>query len=133
MSTQLAAATRRRAEQTRERARAALRLLDRDGAPITYVAIAKAAGVSRALLYRDPELRDAINKLRDRTPPGTPRRPVAQRMSQASRDELLASLRDEVKTLRQENHALRQRLATVLGEERAHTTMPVPNTSATCL
>ncbi len=119
MSTHLAAATRRRAEQTRERARAALRLLDRDGAPITYVAVAKAARVSRSLLYRDPELRQTINKLRDRPPTTTPRQPAAQRMSQASREELLAGLRDEVKTLRQQNHALRARLATVLGDERA--------------
>lgn len=124
MSTHLAAATRRRAEQTRTRARAALRRLDRDGAPITYVAVAKAAGVSRALLYRDPELREAINKLRDLQPTSLPRQPAAQLMSPASRDELLAGLRDEVKTLRQENHTLRLRLATVLGEERA--TAPRP-------
>ena len=124
MSTHLAAATRRRAEQTRTRARAALRRLDRDGAPITYVAVAEAAGVSRALLYRDPELREAINKLRDLQPTSLPRQPAAQLMSPASRDELLAGLRDEVKTLRQENHTLRLRLATVLGEERA--TAPRP-------
>jgi hypothetical protein len=40
-------------------------------------------------------------------------------MSQASRDELLANLRSEVKTLREENRALRARLADVLGEQRS--------------
>lgn len=120
MSEPLAAATRRRVEQTRARAREALRRLDRDGTPITYTAVAQAADVSRALLYRDPELRDTISKLRQHTT-SAPRLPVAQRMSQASRDELLANLRSEVKTLREENRALRARLAEVLGEQRADT------------
>lgn len=120
MSTHLAAATRRRADETRARARATLRRLDRDGTPITYAGVAKAAGVSRALLYRDPELRETINKLRDRHTTAPPQ-PAAQRMTQASRDELLATLREETKTLREENRALRARLATVLGEERART------------
>lgn len=118
MNAHLTAATRRRAEQTRDRARAALRRLDSEGAPITYAAVARTAGVSRALLYRDPELRDSIDKLRDRAPTTAPRPPAAQQMSRASRDELLATLRAEVKTLRNENQALRTRLATVLGEER---------------
>ena len=47
----LAAATRRRAESTRQRARIALQDLDRAGAPITYASVAHAAGISRSLLY----------------------------------------------------------------------------------
>lgn len=119
MSEHLAAATRRRVESTRARARDALRRLDHDGAPVTYTAVAQAAGVSRALLYRDPELRETIDKLRQHAT-SPPRRPAAERMSQASRDELLATLRSEITTLRQENHALRARLAEVLGEHRAN-------------
>lgn len=118
MSEHLQAATRRRAEQTRARAREALRRLDHDGTPITYTGVAHAAGVSRALLYRDPELREAISKLR-RQPASTPRPPAAQRMSPASRDEILATLRTEISALRAENHALRTRLANSLGEQRA--------------
>lgn len=120
MNEHLTLATRRRVEQTRARARKAIRRLDRAGAPITYTAVARAAGVSRALLYRDTELRQTISRLRGR-PTTTARPPAAQRMSQASRDELLATLRSEVRTLRQENQALRARLAGVLGEQRAGT------------
>lgn len=114
----LAAATRRRAESTRERARAALHDLDRAGTPITYTAVAQTAGISRALLYRDPQLREQINRLRS---PATrsPRPPAAQRMTQASREELLATLREEVKALRAENQTLRLQLATRLGESRS--------------
>jgi len=45
------AAARRRAEQTRERAIAALRLMDATGQRITFDAVSRAAGVSRSWLY----------------------------------------------------------------------------------
>ncbi len=114
----LAAASRRRAESTRQRARAALQNLDRAGTPITYASVAHAAGISSALLYRDPQLREQINRLRS-SATRSPRQPAAQRMSQASRDELLTTLREEVQALRAENHALRLQLANRIGENRA--------------
>jgi hypothetical protein len=115
----LAAATRRRVTDTRERARTALQRLDREGSTINYVTVARVASVSRALLYRDPELRAAINRLRSPNRTTAPRQPATQRMTQTSREELLATLRAEVHTLRTENQALRARLAAVLGEQRA--------------
>lgn len=123
---QLQAATLRRADAARTRARTALRLLDQQGAPINYVTVAQAGNVSRSLLYRDPELRAEIDRLRSPAPTGMPRQPAAQQMSQASRRELDATLRHEIKELRHENHALRNRLATVLGEIRSqhHQTRP---------
>lgn len=116
---ELHAATLRRATATRTRAREALRRLDQQGATINYVTVADAANVSRSLLYRDPEIRAEVNRLRDpvRT---TTQRPAAERMSQASRDELDAALRSEIKELRRENQALRSQLATSLGEQRGH-------------
>lgn len=122
----LQAATRRRATTTRTRAREALRRLDQQGTTINYVTVAEAAGVSRSLLYRDPELRAEIDRHRTPAPTTAPRRPAAERMSQASRDELHAALRCEVKELRRENQALRGRLATTLGEERDQIHQPRP-------
>lgn len=116
--THLHAATLRRATDTRARARATLRRLNQQGATINYVTVAEAAGVSRSLLYRDPELRAEINRLRNRALTATPRQPAAERMSQASRDELHATLRHEVTELRRENQALRTRLAATLGDQR---------------
>ena len=121
----LHAATLRRATNTRARARATLRRLNQQGATINYVTVAEAAGVSRSLLYRDPELRVEIDRLRNPARTTTPRQPAAERMSQASRDEIhgagrpAATLRHEVKELRRENQALRTRLAATLGEQRS--------------
>ena len=86
--------------------------------------MAHAAGISRALLYRDPQLREQINRLRS-SATRSPRQPAAQRMSQASRDELLTTLREEVQALRAENQALRLQLATRIGANRAADRAPV--------
>ena len=115
----LHAATLRRASDTRARARDTIRRLNQQGAAINYVTVAEAAGASRSLLYRDPELRAEIERLRNPALTTKPRPPAAERMSQASRDELNAALRHEVKELRRENQALRTRLATTLGEQRS--------------
>ncbi|MDN5724169.1 MAG: DUF6262 family protein [Corynebacterium sp.] len=122
MNDQLADATRRRSQDTRARAREAIRKLDRNGDAVNYVTVARAANVSRSLLYRDPTLRQEIETLRAPDHNPAPRRPTAQRMSAASREERLASLHDEIRTLRSENRALRERLAAVLGEDRANHT-----------
>ena len=59
--TPLAIAAARRHELTRARAIQALRELDRAGAPVTFAAVAAAAGISRSwlcLLYTSPSPRD---------------------------------------------------------------------------
>ncbi len=117
---QLHAATLRRANSARTRARTALRNLDKQGTPINYVIVAEAAGVSRSMLYRDPELRGEIDRLRDAAHITTTGRPAVERMTQASRDERDAALRCEIKQLRNENQPLRNQLAALLGEQRIH-------------
>jgi len=124
----LAAATQRRLTDTRARVRAALQRLDSEGSMINYGTVANAASVSRSLLYRDPELRKEIHRLRGITPSTSPTPPVSQRMTQASREELIHTLRSELRTLRHENQALRDRLATVLGKERATQQQATPTT-----
>lgn len=122
--TNLLVATQRRAEDTRERARTALRRLDREGIPVTFVTVAKAAAVSRALLYRDPDLRAEIERLRTTDRKLTQRLPAAQRSSEASRRQRLEDLHEEVRRLRADNHELRERIATLLGEQRLPTAQP---------
>ena len=118
----LVAATRHRTEATRERARLALRKLDRDGTPVSFVAVANAAGVSRSLLYRDPDLHAEIDRLRTRSPLNTIRPPAVERASDTSLQQRLAAALQDNHTLRTENHQLREQIALLLGQQRAATT-----------
>ena len=59
-----AAATRRRGDHPRPQPQRQ----DRAGEPISYRAVAQAAGVSRAWLYRQPDLRIEIDRLRTTSP-----------------------------------------------------------------
>ena len=58
------AAARQRRELTRAKAIQALRALDAKGAPVTFEAVAAAAGVSRSWLYAQPDIRAEIERLR---------------------------------------------------------------------
>lgn len=120
--TALAAATLQRAQSTRERAREALRQLDRDGLPVTFAAVADTAGVSRSLLYRDPDLRAEIETLRPTQPaPGPGRPPAIQRSTDASLQRRLTAALDDNRALRAENGLLRDQIAIMLGQQRAAT------------
>lgn len=122
----LTVATRRRTETTRERARTALRRLDRAGTPITFVAVAASADVSRSLLYRDPDLRAEIDRLRSRDPLGPIRPPAVEQTSDASLQQRLGTALEDNRMLRDENHQLRGQLAVLLGEQRAAATPAAP-------
>jgi hypothetical protein len=63
-SRHLVAAAQRRSDQTLARAQQALRELQTAGQPISVAAVAARAGVSRAWLYTQPELRQQITALR---------------------------------------------------------------------
>jgi hypothetical protein len=115
----LTAATLRRIETTRARAREALRRLDRDGHSITFTAVAEAADVSRSLLYSDPALRAEIEALRTVRPAGANQPPVAQRASDDSLHQRLAAALEDNHALRAEIQLLRDQLAITLGEQRA--------------
>ncbi len=100
------------------RARTAIGAMDRAGKPITFTAVARAAGVSRGWLYNQPDLRDVIVRLRSDRPTAPPV-PSPQRATPASLRQRLDDARDELARLRAENGALRDQLARRLGEQRA--------------
>jgi hypothetical protein len=106
----LGAAATRRSQAAQARAKTALRALDARGEPITFQAVAHAAGVSRQWLYTQPELRDEIEQLRaaDSNPEGRPV-PARERASENS-------LRHRNRALLEENHRLRAELAAVKDE-----------------
>jgi hypothetical protein len=115
------AAAQRRAEQTRERAIAALRRMDATGQRITFETVAKQAQVSRSWLYSQEDLRAEIERLRDRHP-ATPSAPVPPQRQRASDPSLLRRLEAataRIRRLEADNQQLRDALARALGERRA--------------
>jgi hypothetical protein len=114
--TPIAAAAARKRDDALGRANAAVRELDHAGTAITFQTVARAAGVSRQWLYKQPDLRREIERLRGAGPgPGVP---TAQRMTDASLRQRIRSLLDENHRLRGETAELRAELAIAYGERR---------------
>ncbi len=120
-SRHIIAAARRRAEQTRQRAIAALRRMDATGQRITFDTVSRMAGVSRSWLYAQDDLRAGIERLRDRHPavPPAPVPPQRQRASDSSLLRRLEAATARIRHLKADNQQLRDALARALGERRA--------------
>lgn len=111
-----AAAARRR--RTVERAEHALRELDREGAAVSFQAVARRAGVSRQWLYTQPTLRTEIERLRDRPAAEADDIPARQRATDSSLHQRVETLRAENQRLREENASLKAELALAYGQQR---------------
>jgi hypothetical protein len=119
-SAHMISAAKRRHELTRAKAIRALRELDHTGAPVTFEAVARAAGVSRSWLYAQPEIKTDIQRLRDlgARSPHTPI-PARQRSSDASLLRRLEIANNRIRELTADNQRLHRQLAQVLGHNRA--------------
>ena len=117
----LAEAAERRSELAAERARRAIRRLDKAGEPISFQAVARAASVSRQFLYSHDQLRGEIERLRAAHLQATDGQqvPAAQRPSEASLKARNQMLIDENRRLRTEVAGLGEELAGAWGELRA--------------
>jgi hypothetical protein len=113
----LAHASTRRHQAALTAARHAIEQLRREGRPVNYAAVAHAAGVSRAWLYRQDQIRDLISQLRDHQPPAAAL--TTQRASTDSLRQRLDSARAEINRLRAENRSLRGQLARQPGLQRS--------------
>ena len=120
----LVEAAARRHELTRAKAIQALRELDRAGTPVTFAAIATAAGISRSWLYTQPDISDRIRRLRGKTDGAGSAGavPAGQRATDASLRARLAAALDRNKQLADDNARLRRQLARALGEQRSSRT-----------
>jgi len=113
---QLAAVNRRKREAHEERVRRALAGLRARGEPISFPAVARAAGVSRGYLYANSALKLEITAARGEDPNGAGR----ERRS-ASEESLQARVRallEENRRLRAELQDMRAELAVLFGEAR---------------
>ena len=110
-------ARRRAAEQKLQQVRDAVASLRRHKAPVTYPAVARAAGVSRTFLYANPEARalisEAVSKGRHKAPaPGT------GGDQEPSWRERALNAEAALKTAEAEIAAQRRRMAILLGQIR---------------
>ena len=126
----LAQAAARRHQAALAKASHAIERLDRTSQPVTFSAVAAAAGVSRTWLYRNPAIRDLITGLRTEPPHRQHKGSTASHRG-ILRTRLDAA-REEITRLRAENAALRQQAARHLGQQRAQRSAH-NLTSATCL
>ena len=118
-------ATQRRSADARKRAEEALASATKSRTPITVVAVAKAAGVSRSWLYTQSDLMDAITHLQQRQP--SPARTGQQPATVASLQNRLDAANHRNKQLRGQVAELTQRLEIAYGEIRAlRNTQPNP-------
>jgi len=119
----LAEAAARRHELTRSKAIQALRELDRAGTPVTFAAIASAAGISRSWLYTQPDIRSQVQQLRGSRGPGTATAiPATQRPTDSSLRARLTTALQRNQALAEENARLRRQLARALGDQRSSRT-----------
>src|SRR3954454_4386010 len=129
--THLRAAAQRRRAQTLQRARDALRQLEAAGEPITFDLVARTAQVSRAWLYSEPDIRQAIEQLRTQHR-ATTSAPVqaSQRASDASLLARLQAAHARNRELASEVRQLREQLARAHGQLRAARLLSAPPSSA---
>ncbi len=106
--------------EKRDRAFAAIEALEAQGVPISFTAVAAAAGVSRSLVYAQG-VRDRVEIARARQiepgrPPATPRSDKHPVTHESLRTDL-AVAREQIRQLRAGEAALRARLRLQLGVE----------------
>lgn len=107
-----------RHDTTLRRAEHTLRRLASRGETVTYRRVAEQAGVSRSWLYRQHDLRQQIDQLRDAATTPARTLPSAERATADSLRQQLHTYRGEIARLRAENQALREQLARRLGVDR---------------
>jgi 7-keto-8-aminopelargonate synthetase-like enzyme len=117
-SRHLIEAARRRREQTLARAHHALQQLEASGQPVTIAAVAAHAGVSRAWLYAETDLRTRIHALRNQTVDTTATRPPNDASSEASLRNRLTLAHQRIRELTDQNRHLRDQIAHLHGQLR---------------
>jgi Family of unknown function (DUF6262) len=104
-----------RHQQTIQRTEQGIRLLLQDGKSINFNTVAQAAGVSTAWLYQHPEVRSRIEHLRAQQSERQVSAPKSK-ASDASKDAMLATLRQRVKQVEAENRELKRQLEVLYGQ-----------------
>lgn len=101
-------------QQAFEKVDQGIKQLVKDKQRINFNTVAKASGVSKAWLYKEPEVKARIEQLREQAL-GQKKLPPRQRASDASKDSLILTLRNRLKKSEQENVDLRRQNEVAFG------------------
>ncbi len=113
----LQATARAKADATRQRVEEALGLLVKEGRAVNFQVVAAAAPCSTAWLYQHDDIKRRIMHLRaQQSPRAQAVVPPRERASDASKDAIIAALRQANKRLREENATPKRQLEVVYGE-----------------
>ncbi len=114
-TTGIKAAAQKKREAAFAKTEEAIKKLLKEKKPINFESVAQTAGVTRAWLYNQPELRSRIEALRSQQAQKK-ELPVEIKASDASKTALIAELRRQNKELRAKNQKLKRELELAYGQ-----------------
>lgn len=90
-----------------------IRQLLKEGKPVNFNTVAQAADVSKAFLYKEPEIKERIEQLRRQ---GGKKKPeIKQRASDASKDAMIKTLKERIRKQEAEIRGLRDHIEVIQG------------------
>jgi hypothetical protein len=105
-----------KAAETARRAEEAITRLLKEQRPINFKTVAETAGISTAWLYGNETLKQRIMHLRlQQVPAVQVKIPPREQASSASKDAMIAALRQRIKKLEEENRTLKQQVEVANG------------------
>jgi hypothetical protein len=105
----------RKRQEAFEKVERGIQKLIREKQPINFNAVAEASGVSKAWLYKQPEIKERIEHLRSQST-GKKQIPPRQRASDASLKAMVQTLKARIQRLEAENRDLRQQNQVAYGQ-----------------
>lgn len=112
----LRANAQKKAAATERRVEAAITLLLKEHRPINFKTVAETAGVSTAWLYEHQAIKERIIHLRaQQTPTAQIKIPPREQASSASKDAMIAALRQRIQKLEKENSDLKRQVEVANG------------------
>lgn len=108
----------RKRQETFDKVEQGIQQLIKEKRAINFNTVARASGVSKAWLYKEPEIKTRIEHLRQNHSQSQ-KVPPKQKTSDASKDAIIKTLKARIQKVEAENRGLREHLETIHGRQRA--------------
>ncbi|MDF9763495.1 putative transcriptional regulator [Peribacillus simplex] len=113
---QLKQVHRNRKAKTSQKVDEAIKKLVRSNESINFNSVASEAGVAKATLYNNIELRERIETLRKQQVKAPTTKQIKREMNENNKDALIESLKRKIKRIEDENKGLREQLKVAYAE-----------------